>query len=410
MKLQMKLGIKNVYFIVLSIVLIIEMNPTYKENTVVRYGVIMLCFALLCVRCVQCKRFPINLFWIWSISELAFCILSSKWSIDSETTIQACKNIFIVLFICSMTYSMVENTEDFRAFWTSICTAYVYNSFYVLFVVGIDNLGKSRLGVDYAGLEMWNANAIGAFAGFGCVMFLYSTIITNNKIGKMLNAALALFMLLMCLNTGSRKALLVVAVTGGLYFCLKDRGSKKPRNILIMLILLIALWNVIMTNDNLYMLIGSRMERLVDSLLGHQTSENSMGMRTLMIIHGVRFFRKEPILGYGVDCYRYLSPFGTYAHNNYIELMVGTGLIGLIVYYSIYIYSLIKGYYFVFKEHDDMVIFLVSLLTITVVNHMAIVSYDDITYNIMFLLIISYIQLLTQQKLRNIKEKGALQP
>ena len=57
-----------------------------------------------------------------------------------------------------------------------------------------------------------------------------------------------------------------------------------------------------------------------------------------------------------------------------------------------------------------MVIFLVSLLTIMVVNHMAIVSYDDITYNIMFLLIISYIRLLTQQKLRNIKEKGALQP
>jgi len=79
-------------------------------------------------------------------------------------------------------------------------------------------------------------------------------------------------------------------------------------------------------------------------------------------------------------------------------------------YYSIYIYSLIKGYYFVFKEHDDMVIFLVSLLTIIVVNHMAIVSYDDITYSIMFLLIISYIRLLTQQKLRNIKEKGALQP
>lgn len=406
MKLQMKLGIKNFYFVVLSIVLIIEMNPTYKENTTVRYSVIMFCFALLCVRCVQCKRFPINLFWIWSICELVFCILSSRWSINPQTTIQACKNIFIVLFICSMTYSMVENAEDFKAFWTSICIAYVFDSLYVLFVVGIDNLGKSRLGVEYAGLEMWNANAIGAFAGFGCVMFLYGTITANNKIGKAGSAALALFMLLMCLNTGSRKALLVVAVTGALYFCLKDRGNKRPRNILIMLILLIALWNIIMANDDLYKLIGSRMERMVDSLLGHQTSENSMGMRTLMIMQGMVFFRKEPILGYGLDCYRYLSPFGTYAHNNYIELMVGTGLIGLIVYYSIYIYSFIKGYYFVFKEHDDMAIFLFSILAIMAANHMAIVSYGDITYSIMFLLVISYIKLLTQQRLRNVKEKG----
>ena len=53
MKLQMKLGIKNFYFIVLSIVLIIEMNPSYKENTVVRYGVIMFCLALREMRSMQ---------------------------------------------------------------------------------------------------------------------------------------------------------------------------------------------------------------------------------------------------------------------------------------------------------------------------------------------------------------------
>ena len=148
MKLRINLGIKNLYFIMLCVVLTIEINPTYKEIISVRYGVIMICFVLFCMRCIQRRRFPINLFWGWSISELLFCILSCIWSINSETTLQACKNIFIVLLICSMTYTMVENMNDFRAFWKSICIAYVFNSLYVLLMVGIDNMGTSRLG-DY---------------------------------------------------------------------------------------------------------------------------------------------------------------------------------------------------------------------------------------------------------------------
>lgn len=405
MKLRINLGIKNLYFVILCVVLTIEINPTYKEIISVRYGAIMVCFGLFCVRCIQCRRFPINLFWGWSISELFFCILSCIWSINLETTIQACKNIFIVLLICSMTYTMVENMNDFRAFWKSICIAYVFDSLYVLLMVGVDNIGTSRLGGDYAGLEMWNANSIGAFAGFGCVMFLHGTITANNKIEKIIQAFLAVFLLFICLNTGSRKALLVVSVTVILYFYLKDRGNKRIRNILIMLILLIVLWNIIMENDSLYDLMGARMERMLESFFGHQTSEYSMNMRTLMATQGMEYFCGRPILGYGLDCYRYLSPFGIYAHNNYIELMVGTGLIGLIIYYSIYVYAFIKGQHFVFKEHDDMAIFLFSILAIVVANHMAIVSYYDTTYNIMFLLFISYIKLLTQQRLRKNKEK-----
>lgn len=400
MKLQIKLGVKNLYFIVLCIVFIIETNPTYKVNTTIRYGVIFLCFVLLCARYIQRRRFPINIFLVWSISELAFCILSSIWSINQITTFQACKNIFIVLFICSMTYSMIENRDDFQKLWKSVCIAFTFNASYVLFIVGIDNLGTSRLGVDFEGLELWNANTIGAFVGFGCVMFLHSVLFSNKKIGKIVNAVLALFMLLMCLNTGSRKALLVVTTTVVLYFYLKDQGNKRLRNVLIMLVLLIVLWNIIMTNDSLHDLIGARMERMVDSLLGHQTSENSMGMRTLMITQGIIFFSKNPIWGYGLDCYRYLSPFNTYAHNNYIELMVGTGLVGVLIYYSIYIYAFAKGYYFVFKEHDDIAIFLFSLLVITVINHMALVSYNDITYNIIFLLFISYIKLMIHERVK----------
>lgn len=405
MKLRIKLGVKKIYFIVLCIILIIEMNPTYKENTVVRYGAIIIGFIIFCVKCIQYKRFPVNVFFVWSISECVFCILSSMWSINQETTVQACKNIFIVLFICSMTYSMVDNINDFRAFWRSMCVAYIFDAMYVLFVVGINNLSTARLGADYIGLEMWNANSIGAFAGFGCVMLLYSTIIMKNKIGKIVGAILTVFMLFICLNTGSRKALLVIAITIVIYFYLKDRGNKRVRNILIMAISLIVLWNVIMINDNLYELIGIRMESMISSLLGQQTTENSMGMRTLMITQGLGYFSEKPILGYGLDCYRYLSPFGTYAHNNYIELMVGTGFIGLFIFYSIYIYAFIKGYRFVFKEHDDVAIFLFSILVIVVVNHMAIVSYYNITYNIMFVLFISYIKLLIQKRKKKIKEK-----
>ena len=48
---------------------------------------------------------------------------------------------------------------------------------------------------------------------------------------------------------------------------------------------------------------------------------------------------ENPLLGYGLNNYHLFHWSGVYSHNNYIEVLVSLGIIGFIIYYSIFINS-----------------------------------------------------------------------
>ena len=66
-----------------------------------------------------------------------------------------------------------------------------------------------------------------------------------------------------------------------------------------------------------------------------------------MIQYGMDYFKERPLLGHGIENFRYLyaQEVGkeTYSHNNYIELLVNNGIVGLLLYYSFYISVILKA-------------------------------------------------------------------
>lgn len=62
----------------------------------------------------------------------------------------------------------------------------------------------------------------------------------------------------------------------------------------------------------------------------------SSNERLAMIATGLRMWSEAPLLGYGAEQFSVRSGFGTYSHNNYIELLVNFGLIGFMAYYAGY--------------------------------------------------------------------------
>lgn len=104
----------------------------------------------------------------------------------------------------------------------------------------------------------------------------------------------------------------------------------------------------------LYDHVGIRFEGLLNFASGDlDNTDASTATRYLMIDNGWRWFLQQPLQGYGLNNYRVLLTGilgeGVYAHNNYIEMMVNLGTIGLIVYYSLYIYIIAK----LFSIRDD---------------------------------------------------------
>lgn len=80
---------------------------------------------------------------------------------------------------------------------------------------------------------------------------------------------------------------------------------------------------------------------MANFVFGEGSTEGSMNTRFMMIQVGWNWFKEHPFIGYGIDNYRILlgQEIGTitYSHNNIIELLVGIGLFGTIIYYLTHI-------------------------------------------------------------------------
>jgi len=97
---------------------------------------------------------------------------------------------------------------------------------------------------------------------------------------------------------------------------------------------------------------------------------------------------KNPVFGVGLDNFREVrsgqrfgSKVGTYAHSNYMEVMVSTGIIGLMIYISIYVSMLFKLFRLrkaIFqKELVGGYALASSLLAMFIILDFAMVSYSE---------------------------------
>ena len=137
---------------------------------------------------------------------------------------------------------------------------------------------------------------------------------------------------------GTKKGILIFAIiVGVIVIC----NSKNPLQLfgrtIFVLLLACAGYYAIMNVDVLYNAIGYRVEAMVLGISGGK-ADNSTAMRMVFISAAWKEFLKHPILGIGLDGFRYINPYEfTYSHNNYVELLSELGVVGCFLYYSIWI-------------------------------------------------------------------------
>lgn len=71
--------------------------------------------------------------------------------------------------------------------------------------------------------------------------------------------------------------------------------------------------------------------------------DSSFRTRTEMIQQGLQLWKQSPLFGNGLDAFQGLSGQGTYAHNNYVELLCDIGLIGTLLFYALYAQVLVRA-------------------------------------------------------------------
>lgn len=310
---------------------------------------------------------------------IVYSFMTALWALNAFYAIEFSVTllfIYICLLLITPHYMRKNDISELLSaiMWASIIVAIYTISFY-----GVDTLIAAsktqyvRLGNDYS-----NINTIGMFCAFGVVIQFEKWLYSKKFQFSMLFVFISIF-IVAC--TQSRKALLLMVIGCLMIGLMKDlvrasfyKSISKIIKILIGLVVFMLAISQISFFSGVY-------ERLIQLFLGFTgVGELDSGSvhRQQMVKLGFLVWQEHPIFGVGLNCTRIIVKqnmgFDAYMHNNFIEILCASGIIGFLLYYGMYIYifnQLLK-----YKYHNRRYyIFGIMWLVISLIMDIGMVSY-----------------------------------
>lgn len=180
-----------------------------------------------------------------------------------------------------------------------------------------------------SGLAM-NANSFGISVTYGVAILLYFFRALKSKILKAVIIGALLVAIRFVIASGSRKSILGLGLLIVCWFVFSygKELRRRPMLVLVMLTGMVAL--------GFYIAYELRDTVLMRRLLHLEAEAEGGGLRMTMIKEGIRLTLAHPILGLGLNNFRFYSVTGLYSHNNFVEVFSGVGIPGGILYFMIY--------------------------------------------------------------------------
>jgi O-antigen ligase len=155
---------------------------------------------------------------------------------------------------------------------------------------------------------------------------------------KILGVILVVLLHVAVLASGSRKGLV-----GLVFVWLLGLGLRRTRKLTVVtvgMVLMTALAGFAAAPKQLQDAALRNVYRLGVIFLQSSSSATvdfSYAERSRFIEKGIALMAESPVFGSGLDTFRTLSGEGAYAHNNYVELGVAVGLVGILVFYAFHL-------------------------------------------------------------------------
>lgn len=295
------------------------------------------------------------------------CLCSIFVSINQNAVFIKVKTLFLIFLVMLSIINYLDSFDKIIRVLKYFTWSGFFVSIYILLISDFSNITRY-------GSELGNQNAIGMNIALSSIFCFY--LLINKKVKYLL---LFVVMVPTILLTGSRKSLLFIIINVILLVYFKNRNSlKNIIKFIIFSFITILLFSYMIFNIPIfYEIIGDRMESLFSFINGETVREGSINIRTNMTIVGFELFKKRPITGYGIDNYRFFYS-GTYSHNNFIELMVGTGVFGVILFYLTHFIGIID----LFKmarnnSHNILCYTFIGIIISYIVVSPSLVYYDS---------------------------------
>lgn len=374
-------------------------SQIFFNHTIISQFAMLIMTLIVVILCLLKKKFYFGFYFIFVICFIIQSYISSinGISIDAQTSIKMTITIVLNLIISLAVYNYIliyDNLEKTLVYFAKIVLYFTF----IIIIFSFGNITKMRLGSDVSfnilgNVVDYNSNTIALLSGFSYLIFIYK----YNKEKSKTDIFKIVWFIFIILLSGSRKGLFILILGTPLLIYLLN-PKKRIKNIFISSLVIIILYLAIIKTPLFYNIIGNRVEAYVNILFGAEVNEASANTRELFIERGWNYFLQKPWTGYGLDCFRHLSgSYGTYSHNNYIELLVSGGIPTLILYYFIRIIVLIK--LFINRNLDSINKLLFVILLLLIISEYGLVSYFDRLFAILFIFILCGYKKIKEKKL-----------
>lgn len=313
-----------------------------------------------------------------------YTLFSAIWAKnynDSFTQGKTLFEILIMIFILFNYHCGISN--GVRHVLDDIKLSSFFVVIYSIIYYGIDNLItmarlEERMENTYA-----NVNTIGMIAAVGTLIQI-DEMVKNKKVSW--GGIISVLSIVLIALTQSRKALVMLVAGTFFIFCQKIYSKNIVKTLFkfiiygtfgILLIYYVAKLPV-------FSGILERMEELWNGFIGNGIVDNSSYVRNKMLTIGWEQFKQTPLLGMGMGNPHYLSlaKLGkdAYLHNNFIELLAGGGIVGFILYYSMYFYVFVNFWRYRAYQNREYGICVVIMLLLLMMDYGRVSYYSKNQY------------------------------
>lgn len=262
--------------------------------------------------------------------------------IEAATYFKATLNVYIVTVL--IFEFLLFNPDFFDGILMSILAGSFLKCMYVFCCYGWLCFLNSRK------IEGISANTIGYYGAWSALIALYFCI-KHGKNYRVVWMLAAMVNVIFTLLSASRKSLLFLGIPVMVYLIAYSRNPKIViRNLAVVIGGALGVWIAITKIPVLYNLLGHRFVEMLAGFSGGADVDGSTKTRMKLISYGMQWYKERPFWGHGLNNFKMImaqrcpKEIALYAHNNYVELLVDTGIIGTVVYYSLYLVNLLKGF------------------------------------------------------------------
>jgi O-antigen ligase len=322
-----------VFLFVSAMVLLSQSTATLVISTGIGLGLVFV-FAVEASGPAGSFCFPAPL--VWFAVYVAFSILQMIWAPGSLTMLGTLVQLLVMatILVNYIAQSARASAVEWALYFSVGCT-FVYN------VVGDPHVIDGRFGS-----LLLNANAYALLLMYGALFAARRLLVTSvegslrpkTALALALYSGLSLYGIIVL--TASRKGMLLTLASGvvlTVYWVWHQSFSRRVLLSGVCIAVGVALAYLLYRSPQF-----SRIVDLSHYLGGGNVADTGLVKRNALLHDALDLWLQRPFRGWGLDQFRTVSGWSTYAHDNYVEILANQGLFGLLAYVMVYVSVLVS--------------------------------------------------------------------